>query len=134
MGQTRKIPDQFQPGEIAGIIWKPLQRFADARGWLVELFRIDDLPEEYRPVMAYVSVTEPGIVRGPHEHLDQADYFCFLGPSDFKLYLWDIRLESPSYGKRQAEVVGVSRPMAVVVPAGVVHAYKNVGAEPGLVF
>jgi dTDP-4-dehydrorhamnose 3,5-epimerase len=30
--------------------------------------------------------------------------------------------------------VGSDNPQAVVVPAGVVHAYKNVGKEPGIVF
>ena len=130
----RKIPERFTPGEVAGLVWKPLQRYSDARGWLVELFRHDDMPAEFHPVMAYVSMTEPGVARGPHEHLDQADYFSFLGPSDFKMYLWDIRVDSPSYGRLQVEIVGETRPMALVVPAGVVHAYRNVGTGPGLVF
>jgi dTDP-4-dehydrorhamnose 3,5-epimerase len=124
----------FHPCLIEGAIWKPLRRFHDERGWLCELFRHDDLPEEFHPVMAYASVTEPGIARGPHEHIDQADYFCFFGPSNFKVYLWDSRRSSPSYLGYQAEVVGADNPMALIVPAGVVHAYKNVGGEPGLVF
>jgi dTDP-4-dehydrorhamnose 3,5-epimerase len=134
MGETRRIPDHFERGEIAGIIWKPLKRFEDSRGWLLELFRDDEVLPQYQPAMAYISLTEPGIVRGPHEHVDQADYFCFFGPSDFRLYLWDIRRDSPTYGKMQVEPVGTSRPMAVVVPPGVVHAYRNIGKEPGLVF
>src|SRR5438270_699630 len=124
---------QFHPGPIHDVIWKPLTTHHDQRGWLCELFRQDDLPVEYHPVMAYLSITEPGVARGPHEHQDQADCFCFLGPSDFKLYLWDRRPDSPSHRLYQAEVVGISRPMLVIIPAGVVHAYKNVGAEPGLV-
>ena len=107
-GGDRKIPERFTPGEVTGLIWKPLQRYSDARGWLVELFRHDDLLAEYHPAMAYVSMTEPGIARGPHEHWDQADYFCFLGPSDFKMYAWDIRVDSPSYGRVQVEVVGAA--------------------------
>ena len=35
---------------------------------------------------------------------------------------------------RQIEVVGIDRPMLLIIPAGVVHAYKNVGGEPGIVF
>jgi dTDP-4-dehydrorhamnose 3,5-epimerase len=84
--------------------------------------------------MAYASVTEPGVARGPHEHVDQADYFCFFGPSDFKLFLWDNRPKSKTYGSAETRVVGDSQPMAVVVPVGVVHAYRNVGKVPGLVF
>ncbi len=125
---------QFHDGPIDGVIWKPLNKYHDARGWLCELFRHDEVPAEFVPVMAYVSATEPGVARGPHEHLDQADYFCFLGPSNFKVYLWDNRPASPTYRARQADVVGADKPALLIVPAGVVHAYKNVGAEPGVVF
>ena len=120
-------------GPIGGVLWKPLRKFHDERGWLCELFRHDELPGEFHPVMAYLSVTEAGIARGPHEHVDQADYFCFLGPSNFKVYLWDNRKGSSTYGNFQTDVVGADKPMALVVPPGVVHAYKNVGREPGLV-
>jgi dTDP-4-dehydrorhamnose 3,5-epimerase len=124
----------FTPGPINGVLWKPLKKFHDSRGWLLELFRHDELPAEFHPVMAYISMTEPGVARGPHEHADQADCFCFVGPSNFKLFLWDNRPNSPTYGNMQSEVVGVDKPMLVIIPAGVVHAYKNVGGEQGIVF
>jgi dTDP-4-dehydrorhamnose 3,5-epimerase len=124
----------FKPGAVDGIIWKPLKKFHDARGWLCELFRHDELPGEFHPVMCYISMTEPGVARGPHEHVDQADYFCFIGPSNFKLYLWDNRPKSKTYGHFETRIVGADEPMAMVVPVGVVHAYKNVGSEPGIVF
>src|SRR5829696_8615059 len=125
---------RFQHETIDGVIWKPLVRFNDSRGWLCELFRHDELPREYHPEMAYLSVTEPGVARGPHEHVEQADCFCFVGPSHFKVYLWDIRPASATRGARQVEVVGTDRPMLLIVPPGVVHAYRNVGVQPGLVF
>jgi dTDP-4-dehydrorhamnose 3,5-epimerase len=124
---------EFKPGPIEGVIWRPLKKYNDQRGWLCELYRNDDLPEEYRPVMCYVSVTEPGVARGPHEHVDQADYFCFYGPSNFKMYLWDNRPQSKTYGNVETRVVGTDDPMALVVPVGVVHAYRNVGTVQGLV-
>jgi dTDP-4-dehydrorhamnose 3,5-epimerase len=124
----------FTPGPIHGVIWRPLTKYHDGRGWLCELFRCDELPAEFHPVMAYLSLTEAGVARGPHEHAEQADCFAFLGPSTFRVYLWDRRPDSPTRGARQTEEVGVHRPTLLVVPAGVVHAYKNVGGEPGLVF
>lgn len=124
----------FHDGDIDGVIWKPLKKFQDDRGWLCELFRIDEVAAEFVPVMAYISMTEPGIARGPHEHIDQADLFCFLGPSSFKVYLWDSRPQSRTHGARQVDIVGIDKPMALIVPAGVVHAYKNVGKEQGIVF
>ena len=125
---------QFHQGSIDGIIWKPLRKYQDGRGWLCELFRHDEIPAEFYPAMAYISMTEAGVARGPHEHADQADYFCFLGPSNFKMYLWDNRPNSATYLTRQVEIVGADNPMALIVPPGVVHAYKNIGSEPGIVF
>src|SRR3954466_4882404 len=103
-------------GEIEGVIWRPLKKFHDARGWLCELFRHDELPAEFHPVMGYLSVTDPGVARGPHEHAEQADCFCFLGPSSFRVYLWDARPDSPTRGTRQSEVVGEDRPTLLVIP------------------
>ena len=84
--------------KISDVVLKPLNRFGDDRGWLIELYREDELSESIHPVMAYISQTLPGIVRGPHEHHDQTDYFAFIGPSDFELTLWDARSESPTFG------------------------------------
>ncbi|MCC6501660.1 MAG: dTDP-4-dehydrorhamnose 3,5-epimerase family protein [Deltaproteobacteria bacterium] len=123
----------FKEGQIQGVEIKKLKRFTDERGWLMELFRTDEVASEYHPVMTYLSLTRPGIARGPHEHIDQADYFCFAGPSDFKVYLWDNRPESPTYRKRMTIVVGETEPSVVIVPKRVVHAYKNVGDVEGLV-
>ncbi len=124
----------FHEGPIDGLLVRPLKRHCDNRGWLVELFREDELLGGHRPVMAYVSQTLPGVARGPHEHRDQADLFAFLGPGEFKLYCWDRRPTSPTRGHQQIFMAGESRPLAVLVPAGVVHAYKNVGSGPGLVY
>lgn len=124
----------FTTGDIDGVIWKPLKKFHDNRGWLCELFRHDSVPEQFHPVMAYISETEPGVARGPHEHVDQADYFCFIGPSNFKVFLWDNRPTSPTYRVKQTDVVGVDKPMMLIIPAGVAHAYRNVGQVQGIVF
>lgn len=111
-----------------------MKQFDDRRGWLVELFRNDELSSEYHPVMAYISSTRPGVARGPHEHVAQADYFCFLGPSTFRLYLWDNRANSKTYGIHFTVDVGSENKAVVVIPPGVVHAYKNIGNVDGIVF
>jgi dTDP-4-dehydrorhamnose 3,5-epimerase len=124
----------FRDGPIDGLVLEPLKQYSDQRGWLVELFRDDDLGATNRPVMAYVSMTLPGVARGPHEHREQADRFCILGPSSFKLYLWDNRTGSSTYRNRQCLVAGEENPLSIVIPPGVAHAYKNVGDQPGLVY
>lgn len=133
MMKGTRMSEQENP-TIHDVIIKPLRRYGDARGWLVELYREDEIGESIHPVMAYISQTLPGIVRGPHEHHDQTDYFAFIGPSDFELVLWDARPDSPTYGAQTRAVYGESQPCAVSIPPGVVHAYKNVGGVPGWVF
>jgi dTDP-4-dehydrorhamnose 3,5-epimerase len=123
----------FTNGPIEGVVFKPLKQYSDPRGWLVELFRDDELSPNDRPRMGYVSETLPGVARGPHEHVDQSDYFLFLGPGDFKLYLWDAREASPTFRRRVAVVVGQSNRQAVLIPPGVVHAYQSIGETPGWV-
>lgn len=124
----------YRDGIIHDVTQKRLSCYSDSRGWLTELFRADELPAGFTPAMAYVSMTRPGVARGPHEHRDQADCFCFIGPSVFRLYLWDSRKESPTYGVRQVMEGGEGDPLFAIVPAGVVHAYRNVGSADGLVF
>jgi len=127
-------PETFVEGIIEGVDVRPLVVRADKRGWLAELYRGDELPAEQHPVMAYLSETLPGVARGPHEHHDQTDYFAFIGPGDFSLYLWDARAGSATRGNCMKLAVGESNPKSVVIPPGVVHAYRNIGKTPGRVF
>ncbi|MBI5632426.1 MAG: dTDP-4-dehydrorhamnose 3,5-epimerase family protein [Nitrospirae bacterium] len=113
---------------MEGVIIKELNQMYDDRGWLVEIFREDEI--DFTPVMSYISMSKPGVSRGPHEHLYQSDYFCFFG--DFRLYLWDNRKDSPTY-KEQVTFDTMGKPHIAVVPPNVVHAYKNVGNTEGLV-
>jgi dTDP-4-dehydrorhamnose 3,5-epimerase len=109
---------------IDGVIIKSVAKYEDERGYLSEIFRRDEL--DLSPAMGYLSWTKPGIIRGPHEHVYQTDCFIFLGPGEFKLYLWDRRENSKTKGEKIEIIVGASNPSLVTVPAGVVHGYKCV--------
>ena len=124
----------FQDGDIEGVVFEKLTQYKDQRGWLIELYREDEVAREFHPVMGYMSMTHAGIARGPHEHREQADLFCFLGPSTFKLYLWDNRTSSKTYQNRISILLGEDDPQSVIIPPGVVHAYQNVGSDSGLVY
>ena len=124
----------FSNGKIDGVQVINLKKHLDDRGFLIETFRIDFLPDGLRPQMAYVSFTEPGTARGPHEHKDQTDIFAFIGPGNFKIHLWDNRKESCTFGKRTVLFGGRDNPITVLVPPGVIHAYRNVSkTERGMV-
>lgn len=117
---------KWRNGAIDGVVFRAMARHYDNRGWLAETFRSDEIDTEIMPVMSYVSVTHPGIARGPHEHSEQTDLFAFAGPGNFKLKLWDNRKNSPTHGNTVTTIVGEDNPTAVIVPPGVIHAYKNI--------
>jgi dTDP-4-dehydrorhamnose 3,5-epimerase len=120
---------EFREGDIDGVHIQRLLEHADERGTLVQTFRIDSLPDGLNPVMSYVSYTKPGVGRGPHEHREQTDVFAFIGPGCFKLYIYDNRKESKTYGKKMVLVAGKKNPVLVIIPPGVVHGYKNISKD-----
>jgi len=113
-----------QRSDIEGVIVRSLRRHVDARGWLMELFREDEMPAKFSPAMAYVSVTHPGVARGPHEHRVQCDAFCFVDGS-YEITLWENR---PGRARvKEVRTAGEEQPIFISIPPGIVHAYKNVG-------
>jgi dTDP-4-dehydrorhamnose 3,5-epimerase len=125
------MPNDFTTCSIAGVLVRSLQRFDDRRGWLTELFREDELPQGYRPAMGYISLTRPGVSRGPHEHRDQTDGFAFTSGL-FEITLWENRP-----GRERTKWIlraGEEAPVFLLVPPGVVHAYRNAGDTDAVVF
>ena len=115
---------------IRDVIIKQITKNNDQRGWLAEIFRQDELV--FNPAMAYMSLTNPGVVRGPHEHVQQSDCFVFLGPGSFQLYLWDGRENSETKGEKMEIIVGEDNPSLVIVPPGVIHGYKCISEVSAL--
>jgi dTDP-4-dehydrorhamnose 3,5-epimerase len=113
---------------IEGVIVKKLNKYEDGRGWLAEVYRHDEV--DYFPAMSYISETKPGVVRGPHEHVSQSDFFIFPGPGTFEISLWDNRKESYTYGWHFKFRAGENNPGIVIVPPGVVHGYKCISDKP----
>jgi|SRR5690554_3649078 dTDP-4-dehydrorhamnose 3,5-epimerase len=124
---------KFKRGDIDGVIIQKLTVHNDERGFLVEIYRSDNLPEGLNPEMGYVSFTKPGIFRGPHEHLYQTDIFCFIGPGSFRAKLWDNRENSKTRNNCIEIIGGEDNPILLIVPAQVVHGYKNISTEQGMV-
>lgn len=115
---------------IEGVLIKKIDKYNDDRGWLMEIYRQDDF--KYQAKMSYVSLTKPGIIRGPHEHVYQSDFFVFIGPGSFRLYLWDRRDDSSTKGEKMDLEVGENNPVSVIVPPGVVHGYKCISQESAM--
>ncbi|HQQ38418.1 MAG TPA: dTDP-4-dehydrorhamnose 3,5-epimerase family protein [bacterium] len=115
---------------IKGVIIKEIKKFSDDRGWLMEIYRRDE--SDLAPAMSYVSLTLPGVIRGPHEHVYQSDFFIFIGPGRFRLHLWDRRADSSTKGEKMEIEVGEDNPCSVLVPPGVVHGYQCLSGVPAL--
>ncbi|NUM25148.1 MAG: dTDP-4-dehydrorhamnose 3,5-epimerase family protein [Candidatus Buchananbacteria bacterium] len=115
---------------IDGVIINKLEKYNDNRGWLAEFFRNDLV--DFDPAMGYVSETKPGVARGPHEHVHQSDFFVFL-IGKFRLYLWDNRVGAKNYRILETYDLGEENAAGVIIPPGVVHAYKCISDTPGLV-
>lgn len=115
---------------IEGVIINKLEKFDDNRGWLAEFFRNDQI--DFDPAMGYVSETKSGVARGPHEHVSQSDFFVFL-IGKFRLYLWDNREGAKDYRKLETYDLGEDQAASVIIPPGVVHAYKCISDTSGIV-
>lgn len=126
---TKKI----RKSKIDGIVIRELTGHRDDRGWLAELFREDELEPGIYPAMGYLSMTRPGISRGPHEHREQTDLIYFCGISKFRLYLWDNRTDSPTFRSQERIETEPGQVLMVEIPPGVVHGYKNIGSVEGLI-
>jgi dTDP-4-dehydrorhamnose 3,5-epimerase len=116
----------FKQGDIDGVHIKKLDKHVDRRGFLIETYRLDDMPEGLIPQMSYVSFTEPGVSRGPHEHREQTDIFAFIGPGKLEIRLWDNRNGSPTFRNKKTVTGGEGNPVLVIVPPGVIHGYRNI--------
>jgi len=131
--QTIEVRGIIEIPGLPGVRVEALPVYKDPRGSLHELFRLDEVPAGFKPLMACTSWTHPGISRGPHQHVEQDDYFTFAGPSDFTVYLWDDRPGAAGAAIGWIIETGERAPSRIHVPRGVVHAYWNTGKTSGLV-
>jgi dTDP-4-dehydrorhamnose 3,5-epimerase len=95
----------------------PLRRFADERGWFMELMRSSLLP---KPVhQSNVSFSRKGVIRGLHFHeRGQDDLFvCVQGTARV------VVLDRES-GETFTEDIGDDNPVAIYVPGTLAHGYE----------
>jgi dTDP-4-dehydrorhamnose 3,5-epimerase len=131
--QSVEVRGIFEVPGLPGVRVEALPVYHDVRGSLHELFRVDEVPAGFKPLMACTSWSLPGVARGPHQHVGQDDYFTFAGPSNFRVFLWDARPGAAGVARGWLVNTGEQAPARIHVPRGVVHGYQNVGRVSGLV-
>jgi dTDP-4-dehydrorhamnose 3,5-epimerase len=120
---------------IDGVMIKELRPLPDARGYLMEILRSDDVGffgSDAPFGQVYLTCAYPGVVKAWHAHRRQADRFCCVS-GNARLVLYDDRPESPTSGYVNQLILGNLAPKLVLIPAGVQHGFAALGAEPALV-
>jgi dTDP-4-dehydrorhamnose 3,5-epimerase len=102
---------------LDGLLRIPLQRYADERGWFVELRRESLLPKP--TVQTNVSFSRQGVIRGLHYHLRSQDdlFVCVQGTA--RVVVLDRET-----GNSYSEDVGDENPIAIYVPGHYAHGFE----------
>jgi dTDP-4-dehydrorhamnose 3,5-epimerase len=73
----------------------------------------------------------PGIIKAFHYHKHQTDYWV-AAAGLLQVALVDLRLDSKTYGVKNALYIGALRPWQILIPPGVAHGYKVIGENPSV--
>jgi dTDP-4-dehydrorhamnose 3,5-epimerase len=102
---------------IEGLLRIPLQRFADERGWFMEIHRAAKAPK--RMMQTNVSRSRKGVIRGLHFHeRGQDDLFVCLEGMARVLVL------DRETGATFTEDIGDDNPVAIYVPGRHAHGFE----------
>lgn len=124
-GIGKAAADQ-ETGLISGVTLRGLSLGADGRGSLLELLTART-PLKEPMVHAYQVFAEPGSVRAWVLHRWQEDRLAFTNGM-FRVVLYDIRPDSPSYGQVDVLELGAQRKVMLTIPRFVVHGVQNFGS------
>jgi dTDP-4-dehydrorhamnose 3,5-epimerase len=132
LGAIILSPDSSE--RIEGVRVQPFPIYPDDRGYFMEIQRIGrglvaDFPAESTQISA--ALNYPGTIKAFHFHLHQTDCWTAL-TGMLQVALVDLRASSPTFGKRNTLYIGALRPWHVMIPPGVAHGYKVIGADPAM--
>lgn len=112
---------------ISGVVLKDLVVHKDERGALFEILR-KDYPEFKEFGQTYITICNPGWVKGWHYHLKQQDYFCVI-KGKAKVVLYDRRENSDTKGEIGVFELSRDKPQTLVIPAGIVHGFECISKD-----
>jgi dTDP-4-dehydrorhamnose 3,5-epimerase len=112
---------------LDGVRTFEVKNIVTGNGFTTEVFRPDwgvaSLPIQH---VIHVSL-HPGVISAWHQHRIQTDHI-FVVSGTLRVVLYDGRDESPTNGGLNVLNVSNVRPTLLVVPPGVWHGVKNIGA------
>jgi dTDP-4-dehydrorhamnose 3,5-epimerase len=116
------VADTKESEKINGVYLVRLQSHPDPRGRFVETFRRRWIPGCREMVQANRSDSQPGVLRGIHYHLFQADYWYVPTGRSF-VALADLRQSSPTFKTVETLEMGDENELGVYIPPGVAHGF-----------
>jgi dTDP-4-dehydrorhamnose 3,5-epimerase len=133
LGSIIRAPES--PGRIDGVELARIAVHPDDRGFFEELCRLGQgLAEPFAAagrVQVSAALSYAGTVKAIHYHLRQTDLWTpVLG--QFQVMLYDLRIDSPTFGRLNTFYTGILLPMQIRIPPGVGHGYKVLGPESAL--
>jgi dTDP-4-dehydrorhamnose 3,5-epimerase len=125
---------------IDGVRVAPFDLWPDDRGYFLEVARLaaagsatpgDDLAEGFANTQVSATLSYPGTIKALHYHCKQTDLWTPVRGM-IQVVLYDLRLESATFGCTNTLYIGVLRPWKLRIPPGVAHGYKVLGNEPAM--
>ena len=113
---------------IDGVRYRLLRPVSHRQGHLTEAFRIDWGVTDAPLVQVNMTVTFPGQIRAWGIHRFTVDRL-FAASGSLCIVCYDGRRESPSFGSVNEFMLGGRNQGLVVIPPGVYHGWKNLGAD-----
>ncbi|MEM4268198.1 MAG: dTDP-4-dehydrorhamnose 3,5-epimerase family protein [Candidatus Woesearchaeota archaeon] len=115
---------------LKNVVVKNLITHCDDRGYFREILRCDDnLLKKFGQSSA--TLTYPGVIKAFHYHKKQDDLW-YVAAGMAQVVLYDLRENSPTFGKTQVIYAGEENPVLIFIPAGVAHGYRVIGTKPVL--
>ncbi len=112
--------------QIAGVMLKRLVTREDSRGDLTVLLSSQYGDFQPYPPHVYWVTAEAKSVRAWVYHKRQSDRLAYTN-GDIRVVLFDLREDSPTYGKINVIDVGERNKMLIIIPPFVVHGVQNRG-------
>jgi len=113
---------------IEGVVYRFARPVSHHHGHLTEAFRIDWGLSDLPVVQVTQTVTFPGRIRAWGIHRHTVDRL-FAATGSLCIVCYDGRRSSPTYGSVNEFMFGERNHGLVVIPPGVYHGWKNIGAD-----
>ncbi len=117
---------------IDGVQYRLTRPVSHQHGHLTEIFRTDWGVTDVPLVQVNLTTTFPGRIRGWGIHRSTTDRL-FAATGSLCIVCYDARQASPTFGSVNEFMLGERNQGLVVIPPGIYHGWKNVGADEAMI-